>query len=147
MIIELTNENFEEKVLKSDVPVLVDFWATWLIVENKELDDMVLIKSDSYPTYNFANVIDDHLMGITHVVRGNEYLSSSPKYNRLYKTFSLKFLYAIITLKEVIAIAKNTKQTSKTVASKASKLLRDGRTSKTTKSVAGSALSQTKKSK
>ena len=46
---------------------------------------MVLIKSDGYPTYNFANVVDDHLMGITHVVRGNEYLSSSPKYNRLYE--------------------------------------------------------------
>ena len=48
---------------------------------------MVLIKSDGYPTYNFANVVDDHLMGITHVVRGNEYLSSSPKYNRLYEAF------------------------------------------------------------
>ena len=48
---------------------------------------MVLIKSDGYPTYNFANVVDDHLMGITHVVRGNEYLSSAPKYNRLYKAF------------------------------------------------------------
>ncbi len=58
-----------------------------ITVENKELDDMVLIKSDGYPTYNFANVIDDHLMGITHVVRGNEYLSSSPKYNRLYEAF------------------------------------------------------------
>lgn len=56
-------------------------------VDNSELDDMVLIKSDGYPTYNFANVVDDHLMGITHVVRGNEYLSSSPKYNRLYKAF------------------------------------------------------------
>lgn len=56
-------------------------------VDNKELDDMILIKSDGYPTYNFANVIDDHLMGITHVVRGNEYLSSSPKYNRLYDAF------------------------------------------------------------
>ena len=56
-------------------------------VDNAELDDMVLIKSDGYPTYNFANVIDDHLMGITHVVRGNEYLSSSPKYNRLYEAF------------------------------------------------------------
>lgn len=56
-------------------------------VDNAELDDMILIKSDGYPTYNFANVIDDHLMGITHVVRGNEYLSSSPKYNRLYDAF------------------------------------------------------------
>ncbi len=56
-------------------------------VENAELDDMILIKSDGFPTYNFANVVDDHLMGITHVVRGNEYLSSSPKYNRLYEAF------------------------------------------------------------
>lgn len=56
-------------------------------VDNSELDDMVLIKSDGFPTYNFANVVDDHLMGITHVVRGNEYLSSSPKYNRLYNAF------------------------------------------------------------
>ena len=56
-------------------------------VPNSELDDMILIKSDGYPTYNFANVVDDHLMGNTHVVRGNEYLSSSPKYNRLYAAF------------------------------------------------------------
>ncbi len=56
-------------------------------VDNSELDDMVLIKSDGYPTYNFANVVDDHLMGITHVVRGNAYLYSSPKYNRLYEAF------------------------------------------------------------
>jgi len=54
---------------------------------NAELDDMILIKSDGYPTYNFANVIDDHLMNITHVVRGNEYLSSAPKYTRIYKAF------------------------------------------------------------
>ena len=56
-------------------------------VENKELEDQILIKSDGMPTYNFANVVDDHLMGITHVVRGNEYLSSSPKYNLLYEAF------------------------------------------------------------
>ena len=54
---------------------------------NKDLDDQVLIKRDGLPTYNFANVIDDHLMGITHVVRGSEYLSSSPKYNLLYEGF------------------------------------------------------------
>ena len=54
---------------------------------NSDLDDMVLIKADSMPTYNFANVIDDHLMGITHVLRGMEYLSSTPKYNLLYKAF------------------------------------------------------------
>ena len=58
-----------------------------ITVDNCELDDMVLIKADGYPTYNFANVIDDHLMKITHVVRGNEYLSSAPKYNRLYEAF------------------------------------------------------------
>lgn len=58
-----------------------------IAVDNAELDDMILIKSDGFPTYNFANVVDDHLMGITHVVRGNEYLSSSPKYNRLYDAF------------------------------------------------------------
>ena len=56
-------------------------------VDNEELDDQILIKSDGLPTYNFANVIDDHLMGITHVVRGSEYLSSSPKYNLLYEAF------------------------------------------------------------
>lgn len=58
-----------------------------ITVDNEELDDMILIKSDGYPTYNFANVVDDHLMKITHVVRGNEYLSSTPKYTRLYEDF------------------------------------------------------------
>ena len=58
-----------------------------ITVYNKELDDMILIKSDGYPTYNFANVVDDHTMDITHVVRGNEYLSSAPKYDRLYNAF------------------------------------------------------------
>lgn len=58
-----------------------------ITVPNAELDDMILIKSDGYPTYNFANVVDDHLMEISHVVRGNEYLSSAPKYNRLYEAF------------------------------------------------------------
>ena len=56
-------------------------------IENKYLEDQILLKSDGYPTYNFANVVDDHLMGITHVVRGNEYLSSTPKYNLLYEAF------------------------------------------------------------
>lgn len=55
--------------------------------QNSELDDQILIKTDGYPTYNFANVIDDHLMHITHVVRGSEYLSSTPKYNLLYEAF------------------------------------------------------------
>ena len=58
-----------------------------ITVENSTLDDQVLIKQDGLPTYNFANVIDDHLMGITHVVRGSEYLSSAPKYNLLYEAF------------------------------------------------------------
>ena len=58
-----------------------------ITVPNEDLDDQVLIKSDGLPTYNFANVIDDHLMGITHVVRGSEYLSSTPKYNLLYEAF------------------------------------------------------------
>ena len=58
-----------------------------ITVENKTLDDQVLLKRDGLPTYNFANVIDDHLMGITHVVRGSEYLSSAPKYNLLYEAF------------------------------------------------------------
>ncbi len=58
-----------------------------ITIENKELEDQVLLKSDGYPTYNFANVIDDHLMHITHVVRGCEYLTSTPKYNLLYEAF------------------------------------------------------------
>jgi glutamyl-tRNA synthetase len=58
-----------------------------ITVENSTLDDSILMKSDGLPTYNFANVIDDHLMGITHVVRGLEYLSSAPKYNLLYQSF------------------------------------------------------------
>lgn len=58
-----------------------------ITVENSELDDQVLLKQDGLPTYNFANVVDDHLMGITHVVRGNEYLASAPKYNLLYEGF------------------------------------------------------------
>lgn len=58
-----------------------------ITVENSELQDQILLKADGYPTYNFANVIDDHTMNITHVVRGCEYLSSTPKYNLLYKAF------------------------------------------------------------
>ena len=58
-----------------------------ITVENASLDDQVLLKRDGLPTYNFANVVDDHLMGITHVVRGSEYLSSAPKYNLLYEGF------------------------------------------------------------
>ena len=58
-----------------------------ITVENREMDDQVLLKRDGLPTYNFANVVDDHLMGITHVVRGSEYLASAPKYNLLYEAF------------------------------------------------------------
>ncbi|WP_035779817.1 glutamate--tRNA ligase [Butyrivibrio sp. MC2013] len=97
--LHLSKEEVEEK-LSSGIPYVIrqnnptegtttfnDELYGDITVDNKELDDMVLIKSDGYPTYNFANVVDDHLMGITHVVRGNEYISSSPKYNRLYDAF------------------------------------------------------------
>ncbi|RZT00986.1 glutamate--tRNA ligase [Cuneatibacter caecimuris] len=97
--LHLTKEEVEEK-LAAGVPYVIrqnnptvgtttfsDEIYGDISVDNGELDDMILIKSDGYPTYNFANVVDDHTMGITHVVRGNEYLSSSPKYNRLYEAF------------------------------------------------------------
>ena len=97
--LHLSKEEVEEK-LKAGVPYVIrqnnpqtgtttfhDEIYGDITVDNSELDDMILIKSDGYPTYNFANVVDDHLMGITHVVRGNEYLSSSPKYNSLYEAF------------------------------------------------------------
>ncbi|MCD2491238.1 glutamate--tRNA ligase [Lacrimispora sp. NSJ-141] len=100
--LHLSKEEVEEK-LKAGVPYVIrqnnptEGTTTFfdeiygdITVENSELDDMILIKSDGYPTYNFANVVDDHLMGITHVVRGNEYLSSSPKYTRLYHAFGWK---------------------------------------------------------
>ena len=79
-------------VIRQNVPAegttkFVDEIYGTIEVPNSELDDMILIKSDGFPTYNFANVVDDHTMGITHVVRGNEYLSSAPKYNRLYQAF------------------------------------------------------------
>ena len=95
----LSKEEIEEN-LKNNVPYVVrqkmptegtttfhDVVYGDITVENKTLDDQVLLKSDGYPTYNFANVVDDHLMKITHVVRGNEYLSSTPKYNKLYEAF------------------------------------------------------------
>ncbi len=97
--LHLSKEEIEEN-LKNGVPYVIrqnnpeegqttfhDVIFGDITVDNVELDDMILIKSDGYPTYNFANVVDDHLMGITHVVRGSEYLSSSPKYNRLYEAF------------------------------------------------------------
>ncbi len=97
--LNLSKEEIEEKLLagapyvirqnnpNTGTTVFEDEIYGRIEVDNAELDDMILIKSDGYPTYNFANVVDDHLMGITHVVRGNEYLSSSPKYNRLYEAF------------------------------------------------------------
>ena len=97
--LHLSKEEVEEK-LAAGVPYVIrqnnptegetsfeDVIYGTITAPNEELDDMVLIKQDGYPTYNFANVIDDHLMEITHVVRGNEYLSSSPKYQRLYDAF------------------------------------------------------------
>lgn len=98
----LTKEEVEEKLAagtpyvirqnnpKTGTTSFVDDIYGKITVDNSELDDMILIKSDGLPTYNFANVVDDHLMGITHVVRGSEYLSSSPKYNRLYEAFGWK---------------------------------------------------------
>ena len=97
--LSLSKEEIEEKlnnnepyVIRMNMPTegtttFIDELYGEITVENKELDDMILIKSDGYPTYNFANVIDDHLQNITHVVRGNEYISSSPKYQRLYEAF------------------------------------------------------------
>ncbi len=95
----LTKEEIDEK-LAEGVPFVVrqkipetgsttfhDMVFGDVTVENTTLDDQVLMKSDGMPTYNFANVVDDHLMGITHVIRGNEYLSSTPKYNLLYEAF------------------------------------------------------------
>lgn len=96
---DLSKEEIEAK-LASGIPYIIrqnnpqtgtttfndEIYGT-ISVDNSELDDMILIKSDGFPTYNFANVVDDHLMNITHVVRGSEYLSSSPKYNRLYEAF------------------------------------------------------------
>ena len=96
---DLSKEEIEEN-LKNGVPYVIrqkmplegktsfdDLIYGHIEVDNCELEDQVLLKSDGMPTYNFANVIDDHLMGITHVLRGNEYLSSTPKYNLLYESF------------------------------------------------------------
>ena len=76
-----------QKMPKTGTTSFEDVVYGHIEVDNATLDDQILIKTDGMPTYNFANVVDDHLMGITHVVRGNEYLSSSPKYNRLYEAF------------------------------------------------------------
>ncbi len=96
--LHLSQEEIDEN-LKNNVPFVIrqfipegsttfsDEVYGDITVQNKEIDDQILIKSDGMPTYNFANVIDDHLMDITHVVRGSEYLSSTPKYNLLYEAF------------------------------------------------------------
>ncbi|MCL2035851.1 MAG: glutamate--tRNA ligase [Oscillospiraceae bacterium] len=76
-----------QRVPKNGSTGFVDEIYGEITVENAEIEEQVLIKSDGMPTYNFANVIDDHLMNITHIIRGNEYLSSTPKYNLLYKSF------------------------------------------------------------
>ncbi len=95
----LTEEAIQEKLEAGDAFVIrqripdegtttfVDHVYGTITVENSQLDDQVLVKSDGFPTYNFANVVDDHLMAISHVMRGQEYLSSTPKYNLLYQSF------------------------------------------------------------
>lgn len=97
--LKLSKEEIEEKikagepyVIRQNIPTegtssYEDLIYGTIEVDYKELEDNILIKSDGMPTYNFANVIDDHLMGITHVIRGTEYLSSTPKYNLMYDAF------------------------------------------------------------
>lgn len=97
--LHMAKEEIQEKleaktpyVIRQNIPAegttsFTDMVYGEITVENADLDDMILMKSDGYPTYNFANVVDDHLMKITHVVRGNEYLSSTPRYTRLYEAF------------------------------------------------------------
>ncbi len=97
--LKLSKEEVEAKI-KAGIPYVIrqnipdegiteydDLVYGHIAIENRLLEDQILIKSDNYPTYNYANVIDDHLMGITHVTRGNEYLSSTPKYLLLYEAF------------------------------------------------------------
>lgn len=89
-----------------------------ITISNEELDDQILIKADGFPTYNFANVIDDHTMGITHVVRGSEYLSSTPKYNALYESFGWEIpTYIHLPL----IMGKSVDESGQTVVSKLSK--------------------------
>ena len=76
-----------QRIDRSKVSSFTDAVFGEIQIENKVLDDQILLKQDNMPTYNFANVVDDHLMNITHVVRGSEYLSSTPKYNLLYEAF------------------------------------------------------------
>lgn len=82
----------EEHVIRQRIPesgstTFHDHVYGDITIDHQSLDDQVLLKSDGFPTYNFANVVDDHLMAVTHVVRGQEYLSSTPKYNLLYQAF------------------------------------------------------------
>ncbi|MEG1931745.1 MAG: glutamate--tRNA ligase, partial [Pygmaiobacter sp.] len=76
-----------QKMPRTGVTSFDDVVYGHIEVDNSELDDQILLKTDGMPTYNFANVVDDHLMEITHVIRGSEYLSSTPKYNLLYAAF------------------------------------------------------------
>ncbi|MBI5417289.1 glutamate--tRNA ligase [Candidatus Poribacteria bacterium] len=90
--IESNIKNGKPFVIRQDIPsdgttTFTDVVFGAITVENNALTDQILMKSDGFPTYNFANVVDDHLMNITHIVRGTEYLSSTPKYNLLYKSF------------------------------------------------------------
>lgn len=90
--IEEKLESGESFVIRQRIPeegstTFFDHVYGEITIENAQLDDQVLLKSDGFPTYNFANVVDDHLMAISHVMRGQEYLSSTPKYNLLYKSF------------------------------------------------------------
>lgn len=104
-------ENGESYVIRQNIP---NFGSTsfedevygTIEVDNSILDESILLKSDGYPTYNFANIVDDHLMGITHVVRGNEYLSSTPKYNLVYQSFG----WDIPTYVHVPPVMKDEKQ-------------------------------------
>lgn len=91
-VIEEHLKNGDPYVIRQKMPLtgettFFDVLHGNITIKNEELEDQVLLKRDGMPTYNFANVIDDHLMGITHVVRGSEYLSSAPKYNLLYEAF------------------------------------------------------------
>ncbi len=111
----LTQEDIQGKlddgesfVIRQRIPdagstTFVDHVYGEITIENAQLDDQVLLKSDGFPTYNFANVVDDHLMAITHVMRGQEYLSSTPKYNLLYEAFGWEvpeYVHLPLILKE-----------------------------------------------
>ena len=101
-------DNKEAFVIRQNMPETGSTTYTDLVygditIENSELEDQILIKSDGMPTYNFANVVDDHEMNITHIVRGNEYLVSTPKYNLLYEAFGWdvpKYIHVPLIVKE-----------------------------------------------